>query len=109
MTRLSWLVAFKFRLAQVLPPSDNATAPLLRPMMAVDDVRRAQIKLTEDSERLDGTGADKYTAPGDWLYTLRLLISHLHEGRRALLGLDSVAPGLAACPVPGGAGRESPR
>ncbi len=95
MTRLSWLVAFKFRLAQVLPPADRATAPLLRLMMAVDDVRRAQIKLVEDSERLDGTGADKYTALGDWLYALRLLISHLHEARRALLGLDSVAPGRA--------------
>ncbi len=95
MTRLSWLVAFKFRLAQVLPPANEATAPLLRLMMAVDDVRRAQIKLIEDSERLDGTGANKYTALGDWLYALRLLVSHLHEARRALLGLDSVAPGRA--------------
>src|SRR4030095_120756 len=86
MTRLSWLVALKFRLAQVLPPSDNATAPRLRLMMAVDYVVRAQIKRTEDSERLDGTGADKYIAPGDWLYTLRLPISHLHEGAPCLAG-----------------------
>src|SRR5262245_47154811 len=95
MTRLSRFVAFKFRFTQVLPTGDRTTAPLLRLMMAVDDVRRAQIKLVEDSERLGGTGADKYTALGDWLYTLRLLISHLHEARRALLGLDSAAPGRA--------------
>jgi hypothetical protein len=95
MTRLSWHVAFRFRLTQVLPTGDRATAPLLRLMMAVDDVRRVQIKLIEDSERLGGTGADKYTAVGDWLYALRLLISHLHEARRALLGLDSSAPGRA--------------
>jgi hypothetical protein len=95
MTRLSLLVAFKFRLAKVLPPNDKATAPLLRLMMAVDDVRRTQIKLIEGSERLGGTGVDRYNALGDWLYSLRLLISHLHEARRALLGLDFVAPGRA--------------
>src|SRR5437899_319089 len=95
MTRLSLFVAFKFRVAQVLPTGDSATAPLLRLMMAVDDVRRAQVKLIEDSERLGGSGADRYIALGDWLYTLRLLISHLHEARRALLGLDTSAPGRA--------------
>src|SRR5712692_10205395 len=36
MTRLSSLVAFKFRLAQVLPPDNKSTAPTLRLMMAVD-------------------------------------------------------------------------
>jgi hypothetical protein len=92
MTRLSWLVAFKFRLAQVLPPDDKMTAPILRLMMAVDDVRRAQIKLIEADERL---GADKYLALGDWLYFMRLLFSHVHEARRALTGLDFAAPGRA--------------
>lgn len=95
MTRLSSLVAFKFRLAQVLPPDDKATAPILRLMMAVDDVRRAQIKLIEAGERLDGTGSDKYVALGDWLYFLRLLISHVHEARRGLTSLDYEAPGRA--------------
>jgi hypothetical protein len=95
MTRLSSLVAFKFKLAQVLPPDDKATAPLLRLMMAVDDVRRAQIKLIEAIERLDGTGSDKYVALGDWLYYLRLLISHLHEARLALMSLEIDARGRA--------------
>ncbi len=95
MTRLSSLVAFKFRLAQVLPPDDKATAPILRLMMAVDDVRRAQIKLIEAGERLDGTGTDKHVALGDWLYFMRLLFSHVHEARRGLTSLDYQAPGRA--------------
>ncbi len=81
MTRLSSLVAFKFRLAQVLPRDDKATAPILRLMMAVDDVRRANIKLIEASERLGGTEVDRYLALGDWLYAMRLLFTHIHEAR----------------------------
>src|SRR5258708_4812541 len=95
MTRLSSLVAFKFRLAQVLPIDDKATPPILRLMMAVDDVRRAQIRLIEAAERLDGVGTDKYVAVGDWLYFLRLLFSHIHEARRALTGLDFEVEGRA--------------
>ena len=89
MTRLSWLVAFKFKLAEVLPPDDKMTEPMLRLMMAVDDVRRAQIKLVEANERL---GADTRFAVGDWLYFMRLLFSHVHEAMYALRKLDSVAP-----------------
>src|SRR5712692_5450060 len=92
LTRLSSLVAFKFKLAQVLPPDDKATAPLLRLMMAVDDVRRAYIKLIEASERLGGIGADKYLALSDWLYAMRLLFTHIHEARHALTNLDTHAP-----------------
>src|SRR5713101_8428699 len=92
MTRLSSLVAFKFRLAQVLPRDDKATAPILRLMMAVDDVRRANIKLIEASERLGGTEVDRYLALGDWLYAMRLLFSHIHEARHALTNLDTHAP-----------------
>jgi hypothetical protein len=95
MTRLSRLVAFKAKLAKVFPPDDKATGPLLRLMMAVDDVRRAQIKLIEASERIGRPGVDQYVAPGEWLYFLRLLISHLHEARRALTGLDFEAPRCA--------------
>ena len=93
MTRLSWLVAVKFKLAKVLPPDDAATAPLLRLMMAVDDVRRAHIKLIESSQRIGATRIDQFVAPGEWLYSLRLLISHLHEARRALVRLDFEAEG----------------
>jgi hypothetical protein len=90
MTRLSWLVTFRFRAVEVLPPGDPMTAPALRLMMAVDDVRRAQIQLVEASERLD-VPADKHRALGDFLYFVRLLFSHLHEGGHALRQLDGWA------------------
>lgn len=92
MTRLASLVAFKWRLAQVLPRDDKATAPTLRLMMAVDDVRRAQIQLIEASERLDGAGVARYLALSDWLYAMRLLFTHIHEARHALTNLDTHAP-----------------
>ena len=66
MTRLSWLVAFRWRGADVLPPGDRITVPVLRLMMAVDDVRRAQIQLVEADERMHaGPAAEKYGALGD--------------------------------------------
>jgi len=93
MTRLSWVVAFRFRLAAILPPDDPITAPVLRLMMAVDDVRRAQIHLVEADERMDVTsGVEKHRALGDWLYFLRLLFSHVHEAGIALRNLDTDAP-----------------
>jgi hypothetical protein len=98
MTRLSLLVAFKFRLTQALPRNDKATAPMLRLMMAVDDVRRAYINKIDASERLGRTGLDRYRALSDWLYALRLLCSHIHEARHALTNLDTHAPRrLAGC------------
>ena len=90
MTRLAWLVAFRFRVMEVLPPGDPTTAPILRLMMAVDDLRRAQIQLVEASERLD-VPTEKHRALGDFLYFVRLLFSHLHEGGRALRQLDGWA------------------
>jgi len=59
-------------------------------MMAVDDVRRAQIQFVEASERLD-VPAEKHRALGDFLYSVRLLFSHLHEGGHALRQLDGWA------------------
>lgn len=91
--RLAWAATFKFRLAQVLPPDDPMTVPVLRLLMAVDDVRRAQIQLVEAHERLDvAPTPEKYRALGDWLYFMRLLFSHLHEAGHALQNLDSAAP-----------------
>lgn len=93
MTRLSWVVTFRFRLAQVLPPDDAITVPVLRLMMAVDDVRRAQIQLVEAHERMEvAPAAEKYRALGDWLYFMRLLFSHVHEAGHALRNLDTDAP-----------------
>jgi hypothetical protein len=90
MTRLSWLVAFRYRVAEILPPGDLMTPPTVRLMMAVDDVRRAQINFIEASERLDDP-EEAYRVLGDYLYALRLLFSHLHEAGLALRELDRVA------------------
>jgi len=92
MTRLSRLVAFRFRVAEVLPPGDPTTAPAARLMMAVDDVRRAQILLVDAMERLDEP-AERHRAGGDFLYAARLLFSHLHEAGHALRQLDAAARG----------------
>jgi hypothetical protein len=92
MTRLSRLVAFRFRVADVLPPGDSTTAPAVRLMMAVDDVRRAQIQLVDAMERLGDPG-ERHRAPGDFLYAARLLFSHLHEAGHALRQLDAAARG----------------
>lgn len=94
MTRLSWLVAFRFRVAEVVPPEDPITAPIVRLMMAVDDVRRSQILLVEADEGMHaGQAARRTRAFGDWLYSLKLLFSHVHEAGLALRNLDSDAPG----------------
>jgi hypothetical protein len=90
MTRLSRVVAFRWRVASVLPSHDPITVPVLRLMMAVDDARRAQIHFVEATERSDEP-AEKHRALGDWLYALRLLFSHIHEGGDALLQLDGCA------------------
>ncbi|SRR6266849_5934276 len=60
-TRLSPLVTFRFKVAQVLPPGDPITVPVLRLLMAVDDLRRVKIQLIEAHERLGGPPTrDKY-------------------------------------------------
>ncbi len=92
LKRLSWAVTFRFRVAQVLPPDDPMTVPLLRLVMAVDDVRRAQIQLVEARERIDlAPTAEKYLALGDFLYAMRHLFSHLHEAGIAIRRLDTKA------------------
>jgi hypothetical protein len=89
---LAWAVTFKFKIAHVLPPNDPMTVPVLRLLMAVDDVRRAQMQLVEAHERLDVVPApEKYRALGDWFYFLRLLFSHLHEAGIAVRRLDTNA------------------
>jgi len=61
-------------------------------MMAVDDVRRAQILLVDAMERLEEP-AERHRAGGDFLYAARLLFSHLHEAGHALRQLDAAARG----------------
>ncbi|MBI4269035.1 MAG: hypothetical protein HY615_01765 [Candidatus Rokubacteria bacterium] len=90
ITRLSSLVAFRFRVAEVLPPGDPMTAPAVRLMVAVDDVRRAQILMVEAMERFDDP-AERHRTPGDFLYSVKLLLSHMHEAGHALRRLDGWA------------------
>lgn len=92
LKKLSLAVQFRFKIGQVLPPGDAMTVPLLRLMMAVDDVRRAQIQMIESHERLGAAPRlEKYLTLGDLLYAIRRLCSHLHEAGRALRSLDTVA------------------
>ena len=92
LKRLAAVVTFRFRIAEVLPADDPMTVPVLRLLMAIDDVRRAQIYLLEAQERLIALPpAAKYLAAGDFLYSLRLLFSHLDEGGTAIKHLDTKA------------------
>lgn len=92
LKRLSWAVTLRFRVAQVLPPNDPMTVPVLRLLMAVDDIRRAQLRLIEAHERIDVAPAEeKYLAFGDFLYAMRHLFSHLHEAGIAVRRLDTTA------------------
>jgi len=90
ITRLSLIVAFRSRVAKILPPGDPMTPPTLRLMMAVDDVRRAHLNFVEAIERL-ADPAEAYRVIGDFLYAVRLLFSHVHEAGHALRQLDGVA------------------
>jgi len=92
MKRLSQAVTVRFKLAQVLPPDDPMTIPVLRLLMAVDDVRRAQIRLIEAHERIGLVpAAEAYLPLGDFLYAMRHLLSHLHEAGIAVRCLDTNA------------------
>jgi hypothetical protein len=92
LKRLSWAVTFRVRLAKVLPPDDGMTVPVLRLLMAVDDVRRAQFDLVAAHERLgDVSQSETFLRLGDYLYAMRRLFSHLHEAGVAVRRLDTSA------------------
>lgn len=92
LSNLALIAQFKFKLAKLLSPSDSMTVPLVRLMMAVDDVRRAMGQLLEATDRLNRVPElEKYLAAGDHLYAIRRMYSHLHEAGKALRALDSVA------------------
>jgi transcriptional regulator with XRE-family HTH domain len=79
----------RFDPARVFPLDDPLTMPLLRLMLATDDVRAASLLFVESSQRLRvATGLEHRRATGQYWYALRLLCSHLHEGGDALRRLD---------------------
>ncbi len=83
-------LSFSFNPVEVFPPDERLTTPLLRLMLAADDVRLARRLFIETSGRLEAaTGIQQRLLTGELWYGLRFLCSHLHEaidGLRTLMG-----------------------
>jgi hypothetical protein len=79
--------------ARVFPLDDPLTLPLLRLMLATDDVRHASVLFVmADHQVRHTTGVQQVLHAGQMWYLFRLLCSHLHEGGNALNTLlNSVA------------------
>src|SRR2546426_11288984 len=90
---IATVVVGKFDPARVLPPDDKLTLPLLRLMLATDDVRHANLLFVMANEQVDQTtGVQRALHGGQLWYAFRLLCSHLKEGGDALKTLvNSVA------------------
>jgi hypothetical protein len=87
------VVVSKFDPARVFPPDDPLTVPLLRLMLATDDVRHASVLFVMADHQVKGTtGVQQVLHGGQMWYLFRLLCSHLREGGNALTTLtNSVA------------------
>ena len=87
------VVVGKFDPARVFPPDDPLTLPLLRLMLATDDVRHASMLFVmADRQVKDTTGVQQTLHGGQMWYTFRLLCLHLRESGNALTTLtNSVA------------------
>src|SRR5215510_10926075 len=71
--------------ARVFPLDDPLTLPLLRLMLATDDVRHASVLFVmADHQVRHTTGVQQALHAGQMWYLFRLLCSHLHEGGNAL-------------------------
>jgi hypothetical protein len=90
---VSAVVVGKFDPARVFPPDDPLTLPLLRLMLATDDVRHASMLFVmADYQVRTTTGIQQTLHGGQMWYLFRLLCSHLKEGGNALNTLvNSVA------------------
>jgi hypothetical protein len=81
----------------VLPPDDPMTPPLLRLMVATDDVRFAQRLFVETSERHRAAppeSVQQRLLSGEQWYGMRLLCASLHEALDAVRTLNgTVGPG----------------
>lgn len=88
------IVSLEFTPVQVFPVEDPMTTPLLRLMLAADDVRLARLHYVETSERLRAAvGVQQNLLTGEHWYEFRLLCSHLHEAIDALVTLmGTVSP-----------------
>lgn len=84
------VVVGKFDPARVFPPDDPLTLPLLRLMLATDDVRTASVLfVTNDYEMKQPAGIQQTLHGGQLWYFFRLLCSNLKERANALTTLTS--------------------
>jgi hypothetical protein len=82
-----------FDLGQILPPDDPLTVPLLRLMMAVDDVRHLQKLLIVARERADvADEIERSILNGELGHLFRLLCGHLREAQTAFRNLEEKCP-----------------
>lgn len=79
------VVVGTFNLAQVFPPTDPMTVPLLRLMLGTDDVRHASMLFVmADHQVRETTGTQQALHGGQMWYVFRLLCSHLRESGNAV-------------------------
>jgi transcriptional regulator with XRE-family HTH domain len=80
----------RFDPARVFPPAAKPTTPLLRLMIAADDVRCARNLYVDAEQRLwAAQGIQRQLISGEKWYALRLLFSHVNEAGDALRTLTS--------------------
>lgn len=85
-----------FRLDRIFPPDKPLSVPLLRLMMAANDVRHIQKLLLLALERNDELiGFDDIVLNGELLHLHRLLCSHLYEAAHAFRAIDNQQPEMA--------------
>jgi hypothetical protein len=78
---------------RVFPPDDPLTLPLLRLMLATDDVRHASVLFVMADHQVRQTaGVQQALHAGQMWYLFRLLCSHLYEGGNALRTLLRSVP-----------------
>jgi len=84
-------ILIRFEPLKLFPPGDALTTPLLRLMLATDDVRFASRLMIETGQRLPSVlkGIQDLILTGEFWYSLRLLCSHLNEAGDALRRLDT--------------------
>jgi hypothetical protein len=83
------VVVGKFDPARVFPPDDPLTLPLLRLMLAADDVRHAELLFIITNQQVNQTtGIQQVLHGGQLWYAFRLACSHLTEAGNALRTLD---------------------
>ena len=87
------VVVGMFDPARVFSPDDPLTPPLLRLMLATDDVRHASVLFVmADHQVRQTTGVQQALHAGQMWYLFRLLCSHLYEGGNALKTLLGSVP-----------------